>query len=98
MKDSKVIFEGQFLHLSILAILIAAIFGMTRMWDFFEGQYQVLTRFKAELSEKREFQCLWIFFSRSTRMGFTYIFLKNPELQTNKRYQKLYVQISSFFE
>lgn len=39
MKDSKVIFEGQFLHLSVLTILIVTLFGITRIWDFFEGQY-----------------------------------------------------------
>ncbi len=39
MNDPKVIFEGQFLHLSFLAILIAATFGITGIWDFFEGQY-----------------------------------------------------------
>ncbi|MDO9518527.1 MAG: methyltransferase [Methanosarcinaceae archaeon] len=39
MKDSKLIFEGQILHLFILAILIGAIFSITGMWDFFEGQY-----------------------------------------------------------
>lgn len=39
MKYSKLLFEGQFLHLSILAILIVTIFSITGMWDFFEGQY-----------------------------------------------------------
>ena len=39
IKDSKLIFEGQFLHFFSLAILIAAIFSITEIWDFFEGEY-----------------------------------------------------------
>ena len=39
INDKKVIFEGQILHLFVLTILIGTIFGITGIWNFFEGQY-----------------------------------------------------------
>lgn len=60
-------------------------------------QYQVLTRFKAELSEKKGVSMFVDFLFKKYPNGF-YRHLPEESRITNKRYQKLYVQISSFFE